>query len=392
LLAQGQSQAPSHDRRPAAIAATTPAAAADPPRAARLAQLTYVSDDRPGIQRSGRPGHFVYLRAGGKKVTDAATLARIAHLAIPPAWTDVWICPDPRGHIQATGRDVRRRKQYRYHPRWRQVRDQSKFGRMIAFARALPRIRQKVAADLRRPGLPREKVLALVVRLLEQTCIRVGNDEYARANRHFGITTLQDRHAQIKGGAVRFHFRGKSGKEHAIDLHDPTMARLVRRCRDIPGQRLFQYLDHEGRRHSIGSGDVNAYVREASGADFTAKDFRTWAGTTMVAEALIACGAPKSVAAGNRQVLQAIDAAAERLGNTRAVSRSSYVHPAVIDAFMGGRLALPGRARPTPASRGSRPHRASGLGKLERATLRVLEAAVRARPTARASGGAHAGH
>jgi DNA topoisomerase-1 len=347
--------------------------------AARQAQLTYVSDERPGIKRVARPGHFSYRRADGRPVRDAATLARIAHLAIPPAWREVWICPDPRGHIQATGRDVRGRKQYRYHARWREVRDRSKFGRMIEFARALPRIRRAVAADLRRQGLPRDKVLAVIVRLLERTSIRVGNDEYARANNHFGITTLQDRHAQIGHGAVRFHFRGKSGKEHAIDLHDPALARLVRRCRDLPGQRLFQYLDDKRKRHNVGSGDVNEYVRRVSGADFTAKDFRTWAGTTLVAATLIACGAPASAAAGNRQVLRAIDAAALRLGNTRAVCRSSYVHPAVIDAFMAGRLEVPALAAAAKAAARTPETHGTGLGKLERATLRVLEAAARKR-------------
>jgi DNA topoisomerase-1 len=357
----------------------TPAAATDAPRAARLAQLTYVTDTRPGIVREGRPGHFVYRRAGGKRITDHGTLTRIARLAIPPAWRDVWICPDPHGHIQATGRDVRGRKQYRYHPRWRQVRDRSKFGRMIEFARTLPRIRRAVAGDLRRQGLPRDKVLAVVVRLLERTSIRVGNDEYARANNHFGITTLQDRHAQIKRGVVRFHFRGKSGKEHDIDLHDPALAKLVRRCRDLPGQRLFQYLDDDGKRHNVGSGDVNEYVRRVSGADFTAKDFRTWAGTTLVAGMLIACDAPATAAAGNRQVLEAIDAAAKRLGNTRAVCRSSYVHPAVIDGFMAGRLAAPELASLAKAATGGGTPRGTSLGKLERATLRILETAARRR-------------
>ena len=361
------------DGPPTTNVARAVAVAADAPGAARLAKLTYVSDERAGIRRRGKPGHFSYTRPGGAALRDAAVLARIQHLAIPPAWTDVWICPDPRGHIQATGRDLRGRKQYRYHPRWRQVRDKSKFGRMIEFARALPRIRRAVAGDLRAPGLAREKVLAAVVRLLERTCIRIGNDEYARDNQHFGITTLQDRHAQIKGGAIRFEFRGKSGKEHAIDLHDPAMAKLVRRCRDIPGQRLFQYRDEQGRRHGIGSGDVNAYLRQTSGADFTAKDFRTWAGTTLVAGTLIACDAPKTAAAGIRQVLQAIDAAALRLGNTRAVCRSSYVHPAVIDAFMAGRLISgAGNPRPKPS-----PRRGHGLDQLERATLRVLQLADR---------------
>ncbi|HEY0713656.1 MAG TPA: hypothetical protein VGF45_13335, partial [Polyangia bacterium] len=284
------------------IAKTTRLAklAANPVRAAKVAKLQYVSDERPGLQRLGKPGHFRYVDARGRKVTDRATLARINSLAIPPAWTAVWICPKANGHIQATARDARGRKQYRYHPRWRKIRDESKFGRMIEFAETLPRIRAAVKADLRQGELPRNKVLAGVVRLLERTSIRVGNDEYARANRHYGITTFEDRHARVAGGKVRFVFRGKSGKEHEIDLHDPTLAKLVRRCRDIPGQRLFQYFDEAGHRRSIGSGDVNRYLREISGADFTAKDFRTWAGTTMVAATLAACPEPRSTAAGNK--------------------------------------------------------------------------------------------
>jgi DNA topoisomerase-1 len=361
----------------AAPIATTPRLAklaADPVRAAKVAKLRYVSDEHPGIQRIGKPGRFHYRDARGRKITDRATLARIASLAVPPAWTAVWICPDAHGHIQATARDARGRKQYRYHPRWRKVRDESKFGRMIAFAEALPRIRQAVKRDLRQVGIPRDKVLAGVVRLLERTSIRVGNDEYARSNRHYGITTFEDRHARVAGGTIRFVFHGKSGKAHEIDLHDPKLAKLVRRCRDIPGQRLFQYVDDNGRRRSVGSGDVNQYLRAVSGADFTAKDFRTWAGTNMVAATLAACPEPPSVAAGNKEVLAAIDSAAARLGNTRAVCRSSYVHPAVIDAFLGGRLRVLGQVvRPRPS-----PRIATRLDPLERATLRVLRAADRA--------------
>jgi DNA topoisomerase I len=368
------------DRVPIVPRAGGALAPREAPKAAAKAKLTYVSDAQPGIRRQGGPKHFTYVRPRGGTVVDRATLTRIARLAIPPAWTEVWICPDGRGHVQATGRDARGRKQYRYHPRWRLVRDQSKFGRMIDFARTLPKIRRAVADDLRAPGLSRRKVLAGVVRLLERTCIRIGNDEYARTNRHFGITTLQDQHAKISRDEIRFRFRGKSGKEHEIDLQDHKLARLVRRCRDLPGQRLFQYFDKEGRRHNVGSGDVNDYLREVTGSDFTAKDFRTWAGTTLVAASLIACGEPESVRAGQRQVLEAIDAAAARLGNTRAVCRSSYVHPAVLDAFMEGRLRGPAGARAQAGRlRGPAKH---DLDPLERATLRVLEAASRPRAAA----------
>jgi DNA topoisomerase I len=341
----------------------------DPVEAASAARLHYVSDDEPGIERV-RSGKGFRYRRGGRPVRDRATLARIRSLVIPPAWTEVWICPDPDGHIQATGRDARRRKQYRYHERWRQVRDRTKFGRMIDFAQALPRIRRAVAAHLRAPGLTREKVLATVVRLLEVTNIRVGSDEYARSNHHYGLTTLLDQHVAIDGSELRFHFKGKSGKEHVVGLRDPRLARIVASCQEIRGQRLFQYLDERGERHAVGSGDVNDYLREVSDADFTAKDFRTWAGTVLVAAALIACEEPRSVAAGKRSVLAAIDAAAERLGNTRAVCRSSYVHPAVVDAFMEGWIQSPPRTL-----RASTPR---GLDPLELATLRVLQAAARA--------------
>jgi DNA topoisomerase-1 len=314
-------------------------------------------------------GRFHYRRADGRKVSDRATLERIARLAIPPAWTAVWICPRPDGHIQATGRDARGRKQYRYHERWREVRDRTKFGRMIAFARALPRIRRHVARDLRRAGLPREKVLATVVRLLEATCIRVGSDEYARHNRHYGLTTLQNQHVAVRGPELRFRFKGKGGKAHEVGLRDRALARIIRTCQEIPGQRLFQYVDEQGRTHAVDSGDVNEYLRVCSGSDFTAKDFRTWAATNIVAAELAAIAEPSSVTAAKRSVLAAIDAAAERLGNTRAVCRASYVHPGVLDAFMEGWLHAPaGSVRAAPPR---------GLDELELATWRVLQAAAR---------------
>src|SRR5215213_10556741 len=258
----------------------------DPRDAAESAGLRYVSDEQPGIRRRKAGKGFTYLKPGGSKVDDEATLKRIKTLAIPPAYTDVWICPHANGHIQATGRDARGRKQYRYHPKWREKRDETKFGRVLAFSEALPRIRAQVERDLSKPGLPREKVLATVVRLLDCTGIRIGNDEYARSNRSFGLTTLQDRHVEVSGSNIKFEFRGKSGKNHSVSLSDRRLAKIVQRCQDIPGEDLFQYVDEEGVRQTISSGDVNDYLREISGADFTAKDFRTWSGTVLAAQAL----------------------------------------------------------------------------------------------------------
>jgi DNA topoisomerase-1 len=332
------------------------------PSAAR-ARLRYVSDGDPGILRVAAGGSFRYRSPTGRPVRDAATLKRIRALAIPPAWTEVWICPDARGHIQAIGRDARGRKQYRYHARWREVRDRTKFDRMLAFAEALPRIRRALERDLRRPGLPRSKVLAAIVRLLESTAIRVGCDEYARTNSHFGLTTLLDRHVAIQGTKLRFRFKGKSGKEQVVGLRDRRLAHIVRCCQEIPGQRLFQCLDENGHRHTIGSGDVNRYLRQVSGSDFTAKDFRTWAGTVCVAVTLSATDPAGSARAANRAVLAAIDRAAERLGNTRAVCRSSYVHPQVIEAFTEGWIQLP------PGVRRTAPR---GLDEDEAATYRLL--------------------
>jgi len=308
-----------------------------PPESAKVAGLRYVNDERtPGIRRLGRNNRFRYVDPSGRTITNSAERQRIRALVIPPAWTDVWICADPRGHLQATGRDARGRKQYRYHPRWREVRDEVKYGRLIAFAQALPRIRSRASADLRRAGLPREKVIAAVVQLLEKTLIRVGNEEYARHNKSFGLTTLRDTHARVKGSTLRFEFRGKSKIEHAIDLRDKRLARIVKACQDLPGYELFQYVDAEGDRQVIDSADVNTYVREVSGEDFTAKDFRTWAGTVLAARALAAIGRFKSQAEAKRNVIRAIDGVAKRLGNTKAVSRKCYIHPAVLDAYMQG--------------------------------------------------------
>lgn len=304
---------------------------------AREAGLRYVSDVQPGIRRRRFRGHFRYLDAGGQPVRDEGVLGRIQRLGIPPAWEDVWICSDARGHLQATGRDARGRKQYRYHARWRELRNESKFARMPAFGRALPAIRQRVAEDLARPGLPREKVLATVVRLLELTDIRVGSEEYARDNGSYGLTTLRDEHAEIMTSTVTFRFRGKSGKEHELDVRDRALARVVRRCRDLPGYQLFQYLDETGASRSVDAADVNAYIRDVAGSDFTAKDFRTWDGTLVAAVALREHGPAASATEAARVINAAVDRAAGALGNTRAVCRRSYVHPAVLDAFLEGR-------------------------------------------------------
>jgi DNA topoisomerase-1 len=302
--------------------------------AARAARLRYVSDAERGFGRRRRGKSFTYVRPSGAALRDPATLARIRSLAIPPAWQDVWICRTADGHVQATGRDARGRKQYRYHARWREAQDQHKYERLIAFAKALPRIRRTVARHLRRRGLPREKVLAAAVRLLETTLIRVGNDEYARDNRSFGLTTMRDEHVRIRGATIRFDFRGKHGVEHEIDLEDRRLAAIVHACRELPGHELFQYVDEGGDVRDVGSGDVNDYLRSISGEDFTAKDFRTWAGTALAAQALQEFQDFDSQAAAKRNITKAIERVAERLGNTQAICRKCYVHPAVIEAYM----------------------------------------------------------
>jgi DNA topoisomerase-1 len=308
----------------------------DPVAAARASGLEYVTDGKPGISRRRLGGAFVYRTARGRRVRDPRELKRIRGLVIPPAWTDVWICPSSRGHIQATGRDARGRKQYRYHPRWRAVRDETKFSRMVAFARILPRLRARVARDLALPGLPRAKVLATVVRLLETTYIRIGNEEYARQNASFGLTTLRGRHVSVNGSTVHFRFRGKSGKDQEVALDDARVARVIRRCRDLTGQDLFKYLDADGARQTIGSSDVNAYLRDIAGDEFTAKDFRTWAGTVLAALALRRLHAADSSTQAKRNIVRAIAETAGQLGNTPAVCRKCYVHPAVLDAYLGG--------------------------------------------------------
>jgi DNA topoisomerase I len=318
--------------------APPPELVTDPIESAEAAGLRYVSDMQPGIRRKKSGKGFSYLGTDGKTIRDSRELARIRSLAIPPAYTDVWICPSPNGHIQATGRDARGRKQYRYHAKWREVRDETKFGRMLAFSEVLPGIRKRAERDLGRSGLPREKVLATVVQLLESTCIRVGNDEYAKANRSYGLTTLQDRHVEISGSKLRFEFRGKSGKTHTVSLNDRRLARIVQRCQALPGEDLFQYVDDEGVRQTIGSGDVNDYIREISGQEFTAKDFRTWAGTLLAVAALSEVGAFTSQRQAKSNVLRAIDRVAEQLNNTRAVCRKYYVHPAVFETYLAGTM------------------------------------------------------
>lgn len=281
---------------------------------------------------------MIYLDEHGNVIRDAEVLGRIKALAIPPAWRDVWICPIAHGHVQATGVDAKGRKQYRYHPRWREVRDETKYGRMLVFARALPKIRRRVARDLAKPGLPREKILATVVRLLETTLIRVGNEEYARHNDSFGLTTMRDRHVDVSGATLKFEFRGKSGIVHAIHLTDRRLAAIVKQSQDLPGYELFQYIDEQGTRRAIDASDVNAYLKEIAGEEFTAKDFRTWAGTVLAARALQEFQHFDSKAQAKRNVLQAIESVAKRLGNTKAVCRKCYIHPAIIDLYMDGAL------------------------------------------------------
>ncbi len=341
--------------------------------AARSAGLTYTSDERPGIRRLRAGRGFRYVRAGGAPVRDPETLERIRRLAIPPAYRDVWISPDPNGHVQATGRDARGRKQYRYHLRWREVRDGTKFDRMIAFGHALPAIRRRVERDLDAHGLPRGKVLALVVRLLEDTCIRVGSREYARDNESYGLTTLLDEHADVAGSRILFEFRGKRGKEHRCEIRDRRVARLVARCQDLPGEHLFQYVDEEGEHGAVESGDVNAYLRDATGEEFTAKDFRTWMGTLLAAEALLSAEPAPSARRRRVQINAAIDAVAARLHNARAACRKYYVHPSLLRAFDEGELAA------SFARAASRAPRIRGLSAFERALVAFLAADARRR-------------
>lgn len=313
--------------------------AADVRAAAKAAGLRYVDDGMPGIRRLARGKSFRYIDAADQAVADEDTLARIRTLAIPPAWRDVWICARANGHLQATGRDAKGRKQYRYHPRWRAQRDEVKYERMLHFGRALPAIRARVEAALALPGMPREKVLATIVYLLQVTMMRIGNEEYARTNQSFGLTTLRGRHVRIDGSDVEFRFRGKSGVYHSVAVHDRRLARIIRSTRELPGQELFQYVDDDGQPHSVGSDEVNQYLREISGEDYTAKDFRTWSGTVLATLALQEFEAAASAAEAKRNVLRAIELVAQKLGNTPAICRKCYIHPVVIETYLAGAMA-----------------------------------------------------
>lgn len=332
---------------------------------AEAAGLRYVTDAAPGIRRQRRGRGFTYIAADGSVIRDKVELERIRKLVIPPRWTNVWICPNPSGHLQVTARDARGRKQYRYHPRYRAVRDETKFGRMIAFSEILPLIRERVERDVTLPELSRDKVLATVVWLLERTLIRVGNDEYARDNGSFGLTTLRRKHVTVSGAKLRFEFRGKSGVPHSVAVTDRRIAHIVQRCQELPGQELFQYLDDDGRRQSVDAGDINEYLRRITGRQVTAKDFRTWAGTTLAAAALRELGGFTSEKQAKAKIVAAIDQISQRLGNTRAVCRKYYVHPVILEAYMEG-ITIP----PTPSD--VRPLRSSGSP----AALRRDEVAV----------------
>ena len=305
----------------------------DGPETAKEAGLRYVTDARPGIRREKHGDGFTYFKPGGERIEEERTLERIRSLGIPPAWTDVWICPLTNGHIQATGRDAKGRKQYRYHPRWRAVRDSNKYDRLLAFGEALPELRRRVNEEFSRPGLSREKILATTIQLLETTLIRVGNEEYARENGSYGLTTLHNEHVDVSGSTVRFHFRGKSGKEWEVAVRDRRLARVIRRCQELPGQELFQYPGEDGELHAISSCDVNSYLRDVTGMDFTAKDFRTWAGTVQAYVELSRLTDADTEREAKHDVVVAIQTVSERLGNTPAVCRKCYVHPALLEAY-----------------------------------------------------------
>ena len=330
-----------------------------------MAGLRYVSDTTPGIRRKKTGKGFTYVGPDGVTIRDPDHLARIRSLAIPPAYSDVWICPQANGHIQATGRDARGRKQYRYHPKWREVRDETKFGRMLAFSEVLPRIRSRVERDLDQPRLTREKVLATVVRLLECTGIRVGNEEYAKANNSYGLTTLKDRHVDISGSTLQFEFRGKSGKQYRVSISDRRLARIVQRCQSLPGEELFQYLDDDGKREVVSSEDVNQYLRDAAGEDFTSKDFRTWVGTILAVAALKEIGHCRSSREAKANILRAIDKVSEQLNNTRAICRKYYIHPAILETYEEGTML-------ELLQNGTKGKGGAGLGPEEAAVVRLL--------------------
>jgi len=334
----------------------------DPKTSAKVAGLRYISDRKPGIHRLGSPKHFRYKDPAGHWIRDDAVLQHIRSLVIPPAWTSVWICADPNGHLQAVGRDARGRKQYRYHPRWRETRDSTKYDRMLSFGLSLPKIRSHVSRNLANPALTRDKVLATIVRLLEATSIRVGNEEYSRQNNSFGLSTLRNRHVRVSGATICFFFRCKSGVRQEISLHNRRLAKIVRQLRDLPGYELFQFVDEKGDVHSIDSMHVNDYIREISGEDFTAKDFRTWNATVLAVEALLKLSPETAQTKLKRNVVSAVAEVAERLGNTPAVCRKCYIHPAIFDAYMAQTL---GRDLKLT-------NRIAGLSQHESAVLRFL--------------------
>lgn len=362
---------------PAPDAAAPPTNVDDPREAAESAGLLYVSDEDRGIRRERAGDGFAYFKPGGEAVADDATLERIRKLAVPPAWTEVWICAKANGHLQATGRDIRGRKQYRYHPQFREVREGTKYEHMMDFARALPALREKLAAHMALRGLPREKVLATVVRLLETTLIRVGNDDYARTNKSYGLTTLRDPHVKVAGAELRFQFKGKSGKTWQLQVKDRRIAKTVRACQELPGQRLFQYRDEEGEIREVTSADVNAYLKEVTGQDITAKDFRTWAGTVMAALALQEFEANDRQAGARKNLKAAIEQVAARLGNTPTICRKCYVHPEVLSAYTEGALLLRIKDEVEEELReklpGLRPEEAAVLAMLEARLKRTLE-------------------
>jgi DNA topoisomerase-1 len=344
----------------------------DPVEAAKAAGLRYVTDQAPGYRRKRVGGTFEYVGLDGKPIADETELRRIKSLAIPPAYEDVWICPKANGHLQATARDARGRKQYRYHKKWRKIRDESKFGRVLEFAKVLPELRERVERDLSLPGLPRDKVLATVVRLLELTLVRVGNDEYAKSNKSYGLTTLRDRHVRVDGSRVRFRFRGKSGVMQEVGVRDRRLAAIVRRLTELPGQELFEYIDDDGSVRSVDSEDVNDYLREATGGDFTAKDFRTLAATVLCAASLAAAEFCETHKQRKDTVAAAIKAVSQRLGNTPAVCRKAYVHPVIVDEYLATGVLQLVRAETA----------AGGLHEDERCVVRTIERLVKEYQTA----------
>lgn len=345
--------------------------AAEHRAAADRAGLNYVSDGFAGIRRRRSGTGWIFFDPTGNRIVDPEIKKRIKGLVVPPAWTEVWICPDPQGHIQVTARDAKGRKQYRYHPAYRAARDTSKFRRILEFSELLPAIRERIERDLGAEDLSRRQILATVVRLLDKTLIRVGNSEYARENRSFGLTTLRERHVQVEGSVMRFTFRGKSGVKHSVSLTDRRLARIIQRCQDLPGQELFQYIDSSGSRQTVSSGDVNEYLREISGKDVTAKDFRTWAGTMLAAKELRATGPAASQKEAEKNIVRAIDLVAERLGNTRTVCRKYYVHPTVLAAYLMG-ITAPAAAPAEPSQNG-RERATAALRREEIVVLQFLQ-------------------